>query len=169
MAELWDGRNRDGSLSGVTLVRGAAIPAGQYHMVCETLIRHADGEILLMQRDPRKEAYPGYWEAGAGGSALQGEDADACIRREVREETGIGRGTFTELGRFVRDETQSIFVSYVCVTDWDKTAVALQEGETVAFRWVSEAQFRDFLRSDKVIDTQLVRYRDYYREMGWME
>lgn len=30
---------------------------------------------LLMRRDPTKPLYPNMWEAGAGGSALQGETA----------------------------------------------------------------------------------------------
>ena len=112
MAELWDGRNRDGSLSGVTLVRGEKIPEGQYHLVCEILVRHADGDYLLMRRDERKAAYPGWWEATAGGSALCGEDALGCARRELREETGLTLNTWRYRGivTFVSNEAPTEYM-----------------------------------------------------------
>ena len=58
-------------------------------MVCEILVRHTDGDYLLMQRDFRKSNFGGYYEATAGGSALKGEDKITCAKRELFEETGI--------------------------------------------------------------------------------
>ena len=77
--EIWDGYNRDGSPAGVDLVRGEALPPGIYHMVCDVIVRHTDGDYLLMQRDFRKKMYGGKFEAGAGGAALKGEDKWACV------------------------------------------------------------------------------------------
>ena len=118
-----------------------------------------DGDYLLMQRDSRKEAYPGYWEIGAGGSALRGEDPLTCIRREVREETGVCSGEFTLIGTALHES--SVFHSFLCVTDWDKDAVTLQEGETTAFRWISEEEMLAFIRSDKAIPSQMKRFAPY--------
>ena len=159
MKELWDARLADGTCTGETLIRGEKIPAGLYHLVCETIIRHTDGEYLLMHRDPRKETYPDFWEIGAGGSALCGEDPLTCIRREVREETGIGSGEFTLIGITLHES--SVFHSFLCVTDWDKSAVTLQEGETTAFRWISEAEMLAFIRSEKAIPSQMKRFAPY--------
>lgn len=164
--EIWDAYFQDGTFAGCTLVRGEAIHEGLYHLVCEILVRHADGDYLLMQRDLRKQGYPGYWEATAGGSALQGEDAMTCARRELREETGIAEGDFTEIGRFVSRDT--IYQQYLCVTDGDKAAVTLQEGETIAYRWVTEAEFAAFVNSDGMIDTQRERYQPFLRRMGYV-
>ena len=164
--EIWDAYHSDGTPVSRTLVRGEPIPEGLYHLVCEILVRHADGDYLLMQRDLRKQGYPGYWEATAGGSALQGEDAMTCARRELREETGIAEGDFTEIGRFVSRDT--IYQQYLCVTDGDKDAVTLQEGETIAYRWVTEAEFAAFVNSDGMIDTQRERYQPFLRRMGYV-
>lgn len=164
--EIWDAYLKDGTPTGQTLARGEKIPEGLYHLGCEILVRHADGDYLLMQRDLRKPCYPGYWEATAGGSALQGEDALACARRELREETGIEAKTLTEVGRFTSHDT--IYCQYLCTTDGDKAAVALQEGETIAYRWVTEEEFAKFVNSPEMIDTQKTRYQPYLRRMGYL-
>ena len=53
--ELWDAYNiKEEPISGVTLVRGEKVPDGLFHLVSEIIVRHADGEYLLMQRDPAK-------------------------------------------------------------------------------------------------------------------
>ena len=86
--ELWDAYTRDGVKTGETLVRDEQIPKGRYHLVCEVLVRHVDGEYLCMIRSRQKPNYPLYPECTAGGSALKGEDVLACARRELLEETG---------------------------------------------------------------------------------
>ena len=87
--ELWDAYNRDfKKIQGITLIRGEAIPEGFFHLVCDIIVRRSNGSYLIMQRDKRKHL-GGMWEATAGGSALQGEDALTCARRELHEETGI--------------------------------------------------------------------------------
>lgn len=133
--ERWDAyRVALEPMEGRTLVRGDDIPQDCYHLVCEVLVRHRDGSYLLMQRDPRKR-FGGQWEATAGGSALQGETPLECARRELLEETGIAGGELRELGRVVCEENRSVYVDFLCLTDWDKQDVRLQAGETSAFRW----------------------------------
>ena len=150
--ERWDAY--DGELrriEGMSLIRGEDIPAGVYHLVCEVLVRHADGSYLLMRRDPRKH-YGGLWEATAGGSALRGEAPLDCARRELREETGIRAEELRELGRVRSADTH--YVEFLCVTDWPKDGVTLQEGETVAYRWVSRTEFRS-LREEELVTKRM--------------
>ena len=87
--EIWDGYRIDGSLAGVDIVRGEPIPRGIYFLMVEILVRHTDGDYLLMHRDTRKKAFAGYLEATAGGAALKGEDPYTAALRELKEETGI--------------------------------------------------------------------------------
>lgn len=154
--ELWDAYDREGRRTGHTLIRGEAIPDGMYHLVCDVLVRHADGDYLLMRRSFAKPNYPGYDEATAGGSALQGEDPLHCAQRELAEETGLSGGTFTELGRSC-DGRHTHYVSYLYTTDAPKDSIRLQEGETVGYRWISEAQFRTFIHSPRAIPSQAQR------------
>ena len=155
--ELWDAYDRRGQKTGATLIRGEPIPAGLYHLVCEVVVRHADGDFLLLQRDSAKEAYPGWWEIGAGGSALQGEDPDGGARRELWEESGIEASVLRPLYQVIDDRTGSIYHGYCCVTDCDKSSVRLQAGETAAFRWISREEFLLFYDSDGCIPSQKPR------------
>lgn len=164
--ELWDAYTRDGVKTGETLVRGEPVPAGRYHMVCEVLVRHTDGSYLCMARSAAKPNYPRFPEATAGGSALMGEDELACIRRELREETGIVCDDFIELGTNIRGD--SIFHSYFCTVDWPKEAIVLQEGETEGYEWLPEARFIELVNSGRMIPEQFERMRGFYEEMGYL-
>lgn len=134
--EQWDAYDKHFNLiEGITLTRGERIDNGLYHLVCDIIVQHIDGEYLIMRRDARKH-YGGMWEATAGGSALKGESPLQCAVRELFEETGIRSDTLTEVGRVVDDEYHSAYVEYLCITDCDKSSVVLQEGETSDYRWV---------------------------------
>lgn len=133
--ELWDAYTRDEVRTGEKLVRGVPIPDGVYHLVSEILVCHVDGDFLLMQRDPTKIAYPGYWEATAGGSALVGEGPIDCAKRELYEETGIAEGNLTQISQEIAESIHTIYHGYLCVTTAAKDAIRLQTGETVAYWW----------------------------------
>ncbi len=138
MVEIWDAYDRQfNKIENVILERGRAVPDGMYHLVCEIIVKHNDGTYLLMQRDFKKHL-GGMWELTAGGSALKGETPIECAVRELREETGIVSCNLQELKRIIHDGHHSLYVEYLCLTDWDKNAVILQDGETVDYKWVDK-------------------------------
>lgn len=142
--ELWDAYNADGTLAGFDLVRGENIPERYYHLVCATVIRHEDGDYLLMQRSFEKEILPGKWEIGAGGSVLKGENKIQGALREVREETGITDGYLEEIYQVVHDGYKSIYCGFVFTTNCAKDSIRLQEGETIDYKWISSNELIDF-------------------------
>ena len=167
LMEIWDGYRRDGTLAGVDLIRGQSIPDGVYHLVCDVLVQHVDGDFLLMQRDLSKAQYGGRYEATAGGSALKGEDPLTCIKRELREETGIAAGAFQHIKQAVFDEHQCICHAFLCVTDCDKNSIVLQDGETMGYKWLTEQQFVEFINSGDMIESQRRWYFDFFVERGY--
>lgn len=164
--EIWDGYLIDGTLANQDLVRGEPIPKGLYHLVSEILVRHVDGDYLLMRRDMRKTNYGGSYEATAGGAALKGENMVSCAQRELLEETGISSDDFREIGQYISRDT--IYYSFLCITDWDKASVSIQKGETMSYKWIPENEFITFVNSTEMIDLQRVRYRDYFVKMGYI-
>ncbi len=162
--ELWDAYNADfNKLDGITLVRGeeASFPDDIFHLVCDILVKHVDGTYLLMQRDHRKH-YGGMWEATAGGSALQGETPITCARRELEEETGIIASELIEVGRIADKEKHSVYVEYMCITDWDKKNIRLQEGETVAYKWIKRSELIA-MKEDELVTYRMQRFIDELR------
>lgn len=160
--EIWDAYYRDGSLAGFDLVREKNIPDGYYHLVCEVVVKHIDGDYLMMQRDYQKRSYPGYFDLTAGGSALKGEDALTCIKRELAEETGISDGEFIEIGRIVDDEVHSIYHQFLCITDVKKDAIQVQAGETIAYKWMSKNELKNIVYSDEFIPRLRDRLTRYF-------
>lgn len=150
--ELWDAYDENFNLiEGITLTRGKKIDDGFFHLVCDIIVRHTDGDYLIMQRDARKH-YGGMWEATAGGSALAGESSLQCAVRELFEETGIYSDALTEVGRVIDNQCHSAYIEYLCVTDCDKNAVKLQEGETSDFRWVDKDTLLNMKKEELVTE-----------------
>jgi 8-oxo-dGTP pyrophosphatase MutT (NUDIX family) len=168
--ELWDLYDRDGQKTGETWERKHSnyqqIPEGRYHIVSDILVQHVDGSFLLTKRHPGKDVYPGYWEASAGGSAVAGETAEECARRELLEETGIEADTFELINRTFRDRSHSLVYSYVTTVDCDKDSVVLQEGETTDYKWVDAAGLIEYSQSDLAIRTSVERYRPFYERIS---
>ena len=157
--EIWDAYDKNfKKIPNVELVRGTVIPNGMFHLVCDIIVRHTDGEYLLMQRAPQKH-FGNMWEATAGGSALQGETPIECAIRELKEETGIVASNLTEVGQVINCENHSIYVEFLCVTDCDKDSIILQDGETSAYKWISK---RDLIcmKNDELITERMQIFID---------
>ena len=148
--EIWDAYDKDfNKISNVTLIREEPIPEGLFHLVSDIIVKHTDGSYLLMQRDKRKH-FGGMWEATAGGSALCGETSLECAVRELREETGIESDHLTEIGRVRGYNT--LYVEFLCVTDCKKDSIILQDGETIAYKWVSRNELISMKESELVTE-----------------
>lgn len=86
--EIWDLYDRERRLTGQTMVRGARVPDGMYHLIVDALFLNSKGETLLQRRAKSKHVMPDIWSV-AGGSAIRGEDSAAACAREVKEEMGF--------------------------------------------------------------------------------
>lgn len=164
--EIWDGYNLDGTLAGVDIVRGEPIPDGVYFLTVEILVRHTDGDYLLMHRSPDKSVFPGYLEATAGGGVMKGETPLEGAIRELREETGIVTDSLTPIASMPYH--RMLCHQYLCTTDCEKDSITLQEGETVGYKWVSEKEFIDFINSGNMIPTQRERFDPYFKKLGYV-
>ena len=153
--EKWDAYDSKlNKIEGVTLIRGEQVPEGYFHLCSEIIVRHTDGSYLIMQRDKRRHL-GGMWEATAGGSALQGENPLTCAMRELQEETGIVSDELIEIGRVLHHGHKTYYVDYLCATDVDKDSIVLQEGETIAFKWIDPDELRAMSRDNLTTMRQL--------------
>ena len=153
----------DGTLTDVILIRGEPIPEGLHYIFCEVLVRHSDGDFLIMKRDRRKPANPSKWEATVGGCALLGENELDCIKRELYEETGITADAFTDIGHGVSDV--ALYFNYFCTVDCDKSSVTLQDGETEDYKWLNKQDFLHFLTLDDSLEGQRKRLSEFVNSL----
>ncbi|MCR4617292.1 MAG: GNAT family N-acetyltransferase [Lachnospiraceae bacterium] len=165
MAEFWDLYDRDGKRTGETFERGYGnynrIPEGRYHLVVDILVIHEDGTYLLTKRDERKDVYPGYWEASAGGSAVSGEMPLEAAKRELFEETGLTADSFELVSVVFRDKSRSFFYSYLAKVSGEKDSIVLQEGETTDYKWVDKKGFLEYVDAPDTMKNHNARYERY--------
>lgn len=156
MTEYWNAYLENGQKTDIVLERSKSIPQGLYHLVVECIIVHTDESILFMKRDSKKPAFPNYYEATAGGSALLDEDSKTAILRELLEETGIQleASQLVHHHHFVAHEHQCIFDLYWAKVDCKKDRITLQKEETTNYIWVSRADLPAFLETALTIPRQ---------------
>ena len=162
--ELWDAYDADFSPLGYELVRGEPMPEGVFHIVSEVVVRHSDGDYLLMKRHPEKPVHPGKWELTAGGAALRGETPLDCIRRELFEETGITCAEFVQTDRLrIRwSDFGVFFFEFFAIADCPKNAVRLQEGETVDHLWAPKARVLEMFDRGLIVPDLKKRHKKFF-------
>lgn len=148
--EIWDAYDRNENKINMDLIRDQIIPKGYYHLVCEAIIKHIDGEYLLMQRDYCK-TFPGKFECSAGGSALKGEDAVQAITREIYEETGLKPIELKILNKCIYDEDSAIFYSFIAIVNSPKSQIVFQKGETIGYKWLNLQELLNFIETEEFI------------------
>jgi isopentenyldiphosphate isomerase len=69
--------------------RGEVHRLGLLHRAVHMLVFNSHGEIFLQKRSMTKDREPGKWDSSASGHVGSGEDYDACVVRELREEINL--------------------------------------------------------------------------------
>src|ERR1043166_1630185 len=62
---------------------------GLMHRATHALVFNKRGKVFLQKRSMKKDRQPGLWDYSASGHVDSGEDYDACVVRELREEIGL--------------------------------------------------------------------------------
>lgn len=163
--EIWDGYNEKGELLGIDLIRGNSSPEGVYNLIASVLVKHADGDYLLMQRDLSK-TWSGFFEATAGGAVLKGETPEQGAIREVKEETGMEISAPILYKKTVNKDRKFIVHNYIAKTTSDKKSVTLQLGETMAYKWVNEQELIEFIKSQDCMPSQAKAISDYLKNVN---
>ena len=62
---------------------------GLRHRAIHLLVYNSKGELFLQKRSTKKDCFPNTWDSSASGHLDSGENYDACILREPKEELGL--------------------------------------------------------------------------------
>jgi len=129
------------------------------------IIFNKKGETLIVQRSPEVDTYPEYW-CFPGGGADQGETAEECAVREVREETSI-KIKSNDLTYFytITKDTDKDIVFFV--TDKYKGDIKL-DWESMDSKWLPAAQLRNehFMPTPDLLFDLIEMYAERYTSKG---
>lgn len=141
----------------------------QHRTVVVGLVWNKRGELLFCKMSPDRGVFPDEW-GFPGGGIEPGEQMEAALRREVREEIGIEitdiRPAFFKdclHEKIFADGTKKpvymIFLLFHCTALSDQ--LSLNEEFTV-YRWVSEEQVQELDLNEETMDTlgRLGAWRD---------
>ena len=164
--EVWDAYDAQGNLLGFDLYRDEAeqIPHGIYHAVADIITVTKDGCVLITQRDPRKR-FGLKWEF-SGGSVLKGETPLMGAVRELSEETGIHQKpeNLTLLVRMAFGN--SLYHIYVNTVENSEVPITLQEGETVAYKFIPAEKLRETVFSEDFALPLKERFPQYEMQLS---
>lgn len=164
--EIWDAYNDKREKIGQYLVRGERILTGLYHLCVNVLVRHEDGDILFMKRSSQKELYPNYFEFGAGGSVLAGEDSLSAVLRELKEETGLVPSQIRLIEQTISSEDQCLFDYYEAIIVGDKERITYQDGETDGHVWIGINELSAFMKDNLLFRHQKILLKKLIEKQG---
>lgn len=163
--EIWDAYYEDKTFAGKKLIKGERIPPDLFHLIAETLVRHRDGTYLVMQRAHTKADNPGLFEGSAGGSILSGESAEAGALREVAEETGLSGKNVIPIYEFKYPEEGVIALGFLTVVDSEKNSIKYQDGETIAHKWLTLDELKQFITTKAYNQSHASRLKTYLEKL----
>jgi len=110
-----------------------------------------EGKILLVQRAEDDHIGGGTWEC-AGGKIEFGEDLEAALIREIREETGLDVtvGTILYATTFMTDPArQVVILTYLCRTNQSVVNLSREHAD---YQWCTKDQLRALLLPPIIAD-----------------
>lgn len=109
-----------------------------FHLAVKGLVV-CNHRFLVVQKLPKKEHAPGYWELPGGGLSF-GESPEEALVREIAEETSL-KVTVTHplfIWSFMKNsEKQVIGITYHCMTDSDDVVLS---SEHLDYRWITREE-----------------------------
>jgi 8-oxo-dGTP diphosphatase len=108
-------------------------------IVFKAIIKNPEGKYLFLHRAADVKRWPGLWDL-SGGAAEAGEDLEAALRREIREETGLVVQNVRPLG-IVREKSGEHVISVLFICRVRSSDVTLS-AEHDRYGWCTKEEFR---------------------------
>jgi nucleoside triphosphatase len=142
-------------------------PAIERRVIVVGLVHNGSGEWLLCRMPPERGVFPGQWGL-PGGGIEPGEEAEAALRRELREEIGLEvsdveplfftDGLYTKrFSNGTQRPIYMIFLVYKCLSPGG--AVTLNP-EFEAYAWVPIAALGKYDLNVETVKT--------FTRLGWL-
>ena len=153
--EIWDIYDKNRMKTGRTIVRGSGevLGDGEYRIVVFICVFNSSGQMLIQQRQPFKEGWPGFWDITAGGSAVSSDTSQMAATRELLEEVGISVDFSNTIPHFTIN-TDAFCDFYLHQEDVDISGLKLQYEEVAQVKWASKEEILDMVENGSFVPMQ---------------
>lgn len=143
-------------LTGKTIKKGDAVPAGYYYNTVAVYIQNNKGEFLIQKRSPIKG---GKW-ATTGGHPKSGEDSITGLCTEVNEEIGIDIDTSKlKLIKTIRTE-DDFFDLYYINMEIDLKDIVMQTEEVSDVKWATIEEIEYMIENNTYKSSHGLMFKD---------
>ena len=149
--ELWDLYDKNRNPLGTSKIRGEKFEKDDYHIVVHVCIFNSDNEMLIQKRQAFKKGWSGLWDVTVGGSALHGEDSQACAEREVFEEIGLKLDLNNQRPFLTVHFAYGFDDYYIIEKDLDINSLILQQEEVATVKWADKNTIIDLISNDQFV------------------
>lgn len=135
------------------------------HRAVFIAVVHPSGRLLVHQRSPHKDLWPGWWDIAVGGVVAAGEPYELAAVRELAEEVGLDivraglRVEPLEDGRTVTYEDDDVALVGRLYRVVSPGPFEFADGEVVQARLVDENELRTMLREVPFLPDSLTLLR----------
>lgn len=152
MQEYWDLYDIEKNKLGRKMKRNDwTMAKGEYYISVLCALKRSDNRFLVTRRDSSKPWAPLWWEL-PGGAVQSGESSEEAAVREMKEETGIDVSECNaKLALSYHKERPGhnyIVDVYLYEMDVKEADIVLQEGETIEFAFLTEAEIAELGRQN---------------------
>jgi len=126
-------------------------PAESKNFINLGVVLNKKGEVLLIRRKDLEKGSGNSLLSWAfpGGKQRYQETREACVVREIEEETGVKVEQIKEISLRVHPEFPVTIVYHLCKTkDSDKIGITKEPWEVAEIRWVKPLEIRNLITSD---------------------
>ena len=97
------------------------------------IIFNEENQVLILKRSPKVDTFAGHW-CFPGGTADPGESPEACVIREVKEETGLKIKEKALVYFYTITKESDKDIDFYMVEDW-RGEVTL-DWESSEYKWI---------------------------------
>ncbi len=145
--ELWDVYDVDRIPTGRLTERGCTPKPGDYHLAVHICVIRSDGKMLIQQRQPFKQGFPGLWDITTGGSSVAGENSRQAAEREVFEELGLKLDLSKTRPAFTINYSHGFDDFYIVEAQPELDSLSLQYEEVKDAAWAGQEEILSMLDS----------------------
>lgn len=122
------------------------------HREIAAIIYDEQKRVLLQQRSFSKKVGPGVWTVTVAGHVTYGDSLELTVEKELKEEMGITIPKFIYLFREKVSQSNETHYCHWFIGRYDGGAIVIEPTEVESYKWLTEAEFADFIASQTVSD-----------------